>query len=216
MDIPYILFILTFLIFPIIAFVISINIRVDNFFKYFKIVGIIFLIHNIFFLFGFSLRGNYIDYFIFSFEYFFFSFVVFSIFKSKKIYFKIIGILGSIVIAFCFIIGFVGIFIFLFISQDFEIDEIFKFENNGKQYETRSHGFGGATLSNTRYTFETYRVFKYFPLEHKLDKTDFFDDRTNLNIGDQGLKISIIENKNNRKIIFQSSNGNIFSKPLKN
>lgn len=107
-----------------------------------------------------------------------------------------------------------GIFIFLFISQDFEIDKVFKFENNGKQYETRSHSFGGATLSDTRYTFETYRIFKYLPLEHKLDKTDFFDDKTDLNIGDLGLKISIIENKKSRKIIFQSSNGNIFSKLL--
>ena len=214
MDTTYYLLLQTFLIFPLLALVIAINFRPKKLFDSFKIAGAFFLIQNILFLFGFSLRDDYVDHFVFSLEYFFFCFIVFSLFKTSNIYIKIFRVFSTIIIVFGFIIGCFGIFLFPFVSQGYQTDMTFNFESNNKQYETRRYSFGGATLSNTRYTFETFRTFKYLPIEYKLDKTDFFDDRTSLNIDDPELKISIVENKNVQQIVFKSSNGKVFSKQI--
>src|SRR3989442_1439956 len=153
MDTTYILLLLTFLIFPLIALVVAINFRVKNLYESFKVIGAIFLIHNIFFLFGLSLKNDYPDYFIFSAEYFFFCFIIFSLYKTRNIYIKILRILATVFIAFGFIIGCFGIFLFLFVTQDYETDMTFHFTSNDKTYETRRYSFGGATLDNTKYTF---------------------------------------------------------------
>ena len=214
MDTIYILLLLTFLIFPLIAFVIAINFRVKNLYESFKVVGAIFLIHNIFFSFGFSLRGDYPDYIIFSAEYFFFCFIIFSLYKTRSIYIKILNVLTTVFIAFGFIIGCFGIFLFLFITQDYQTDMTFNFKTKDKNYETRRYSFGGATLDNTKYTFETYRVYKYFPFENKVDKTIFFDTESKVAIDEAGLKITIKTIDNKERIIFKDREGNEFSKLL--
>jgi hypothetical protein len=214
MDTTYILLLLTFLIFPLVALVIAINFRVKNIYESFKIVGAIFLIHNIFFWFGFSLRGDYPDYFIFSAEYFFFCFIIFSLYKAGNIYIKILRVLATVFIAVGFIIGCVGIFLFLFVTQDHETDMTFHFKTNDKTYETRRYSFGGATLDNTKYTFETYGVYKYLPFESKVDKTIFFDTESKVAIDEAELKITIKRIDNKERIIFKDREGNEFSKLL--
>lgn len=85
--------------------------------------------------------------------------------------------------------------------MEYEADRIFHFESNNKNYETRRYSFGGATLSDTRYTFETYREFKYLPIEHKVDKTSFLDTKTYLDISEPQLKIKVVENAKVKKIV---------------
>ncbi|MCX6352868.1 MAG: hypothetical protein NTX03_13570 [Bacteroidetes bacterium] len=111
------------------------------------------------------------------------------------------------------IIGVIGSILFLVISQDYESDKKFNFTDEGKSYETRRYSFGFATLDDTRYTFETYRTFKYLPFEILIDKTNFFDTKTKLNIGGE-IKIEVKENGNIETITFKSPNGNTFSKTL--
>ena len=214
MSLIYYILLTTFLGFPIIGLVLSKYTTLDKHLTFWKILIAFFAVHNVFFFLGYSLKGDYIDYVIFSIEYFFFCLIIFLLFKSAHAYVKIFRVLGAIAISLGFIIGLFGILFFIFVSLDYETDKIFHFQNNDKSYETRSYSFGGATLSDTKYTFETYRYFRYLPIEHKLDKTIFFDDKTDLNIQEPTLNITIRENENSMQIIFKSTNGNTFSKTL--
>jgi len=90
----------------------------------------------------------------------------------------------------------------------------FHFKTKDKTYETRRYSFGGATLDNTKYTFETYRVYKYFPFENKVDKTIFFDTESKVAIDEADLKIAIKTIDNKERIIFKDREGNEFSKLL--
>ena len=166
------------------------------------------------FVFGYSLKGDYVDYFVFSLEYLAFCVTVVLLFKSTNIYAKIFRVFGTIAISFGFIIGLIGILMFIAISQDYEADKFFYFESNSKTYETRRYSFDFATLANTRYTFKTYRTFKYLPIEKKIDTTDFFDDKTDLQIDENDLKISLFNADNKQQILFKSTNGHTFSKSL--
>ncbi|HVX48939.1 MAG TPA: hypothetical protein VHB48_02240, partial [Chitinophagaceae bacterium] len=72
---------------------------------------------------------------------------------------KFVRVVGLIIIYIGALIGACGIFLFIFIAQDYEPDKYVRFSSEGTLYETRQYAFGGATLSNTRYTFETYRQY---------------------------------------------------------
>lgn len=208
MDKTEALFFLTFLIFPIVAVFISVNINRSKVFKILKPLIVFYLIHNISFLFGFSLKGDYIDCSIFSLEYFLFCLVIFTSFQFKSIYIRIISVLGSIIIIIVFIAG--GLFI-LMVSYSYQADKVFHFESNKDFYETRRYVFGHATLADTRYTFNTYKVYSYLPFEKKIDETILYDTEY-LEIDEGNLKISIEVNEGQRKILFKDEQGNIFKK----
>ncbi len=214
MGFTYIILILTSLVFPILGLTISKFIQINKIPKFTKIIIAFYLSHNLFYYFGFSLKGDYVDYIIFSSEYLMFCMAVFLLIKKNNIYLKIFSILGLIIISIVFFVGLAGIYLFYFVGQDFETDKVFHFTNNDKPYETRRFSFGGATLSNTRFTFETYRIYNYLPFERKIDKTDFFDTETNLIINEDQLKIDIIKIGNSEQIKFQSTNGNNFTKKI--
>jgi hypothetical protein len=214
MDTTYYLLLLTFLAYPIVGLILSRFITLDKISNLIKPTILLFLIYNVFFAIGYSLKGDYADYIIFSIEYLAFCFATCLSFKIKNTYVKAFRVVGTIVISFGFIIGLIGIFMFIPISQDFESDKIFHFISNDKTYETRRYSFGFATLSDTRYTFKTFRVYKYLPFEKKIDKTNFFDTKTDLLIYEDALKISIIDSGDRKQIRFISTNGRTFSKFL--
>ena len=214
MGTTYYIFLLTFLGYPIVALTLSKFITLDKGSKLIKPTIFFFLTHNILFAFGYSLKGDYIDYFVFSFEYLILCLSIVLLFKSSNAYAKIFRVFGAIAISLGFIVGLFGILMFAVISQDYETDKIFHFESNTKTYETRRYSFGFATLADTRYTFRTYRTYKYFPIEREIDTTDFFDDKTDLQINEANLKISIVSIDNSEHILFKSTNGRIFSKSL--
>jgi len=215
MELTYYLFLLSFLGFPILALVIANNTKVDRLVKYKKLIIALFVIHNLLFWVGLSLKGDYIDYFIFSIEYFVFCLIAFLLKGQTNLWTRLFRIVSLIGVSLLFIVGLVGILLFLIISMDYETDKIFRFTSKDKTYETRRYAFGFATTSDTRYTFETYRTFGIFPIEYKIDKTDFFDTKTNLRISEPQLKIEILSKNNKEQIHFISTNGNEFIKPLK-
>ena len=215
MEFSYYLFLLTLLGFPILALVIANNAKIDRLLKYKKSFIAFFLIHNLLFWLGLSLKGDYFDYLIFSIEYFIFCLIVFLLKGQTNLLTRLFSIVSIIGVVFFFIVGLVGILLFIVISMDYETDKIFKFSSNDKSYETRRYAFGFATTSNTRYTFDTYRTFSIFPIEYKIDKTDFFDTETNLRISEHQLKIEILRKNNKEQIRFISTNGNEYIKLLK-
>jgi hypothetical protein len=174
-----------------------------------------FIFHAICFFLGISLRGDYSDYCVFSLEYLVFCFIIFRLFKRGNLYARIVGVLGVTAIAFVFLLGVPGVLLFIVVSQDMEPDHVFRFTDNGEKYETRRFSFGFATLGNTRYSFDTYRIINYLPIEREIDQTDFFDTRTKLNIGEKQLQIHVQQDKDSNKIVFSSTNGNSFSKSLR-
>jgi hypothetical protein len=199
--------------FPIFALVISKKVEIKRYQNIFRIWVGVFLLHNLLFFIGFSLYGDYIDYLIFAVEYFAFCLLIFSI-STDKLYAKVLRILGIIGISFGGLIGLVGILLFIVVSQDYESDKKIQFENYGDRYEVRRYSFGFATLDDIRYTFETYRRYKYFPVEYKIDKTDFFDSKTRVNISEDSLAIYIAKNGTEKDLVFKSSDGNFFLKKL--
>jgi len=214
MNPTYIIFILTFLIFPIIGLVLSKYINPKKVSRLFKPTIAFFLMHNILFAIGYSVKGDYFDYCIFSLEYSIFCFVIFLLFKYPPKNSKLIRALGMLIFSIGFIIGAFGILFFIIFCQDYETDKVFHFTSNAKDYETRRYSFGAATLDDTRYTFETYRNYRCLPFEKKIDKTDFFALKTNLQIREDELQISILTTGDKEQLLFKSTNGHTFLKPL--
>lgn len=209
----YWLLLITFLCFPIIGIILSNNKHLEKLSKYRNWIIFFFLIHNILFYFGLSLKGDYVDYIIFSFEYLIICLTIFSLKGQTNWIYRGLKTVGFIGIIFGFFFGLVGILFFIVLTMDLETDKVFRYTCKDKSYETRRYSFGFATLDNTRYTFETYRTLNVIPLEYKIDKSDFFDDKTKLNIAEDELKIDI--NADKKSLTFISTNGNTFTKTIK-
>ncbi len=87
-------------------------------------------------------------------------------------------------ISWTIVLYFVVVF-FHCISQDYKADKIFILKAAVASTKQEDIVLVSLTFGDTRYTFETYREYSsYAFFERKIDKTDFFDDKTNLNIGD--------------------------------
>lgn len=211
-NLSYRLFLLTFLVYPFIGLILSRSLPRDHKPKLIKGIITFFLIHNVLFALGFSLKGDNIDYLIFSTEYLCLCYLVFRL-KSTSLYAKTLKVIGMIGIGLGGLVGVVGILLFIVISQDYDADKIFHFESSGNSYETRRYSFGFVASVNMRYTLETYREYGYLPFEKKIDKTVFFDNKTNLNI-DGALEIDIRTSSNRQQILFKDTEGNVFSKSL--
>jgi len=203
---------MTFLLFPILAIVIYQFIQFDKVSKLIKAVIGFLLLYDILFLFSFSFKGDFADYLIFSIEYLILCFAI--CLKSKETYAKLLRIAARTAVVIGFVIGLIGIFIFPVIAQNYKWDKTFHFVSNGKAYETRRYSFGFVTFANTRYTFETFRQYPFLPIEKKIDKTDFFDTKTNVSIDEDKLQINVQIINNKEIIFFKDSEGNIFSKLL--
>ncbi len=170
------------------------------------------LTHNFLFLVGYSIKGDYPDYLIFSLEYLVLCISVVLLYKSKSVYAKPFRFIGTAILSLGGLIGLIGIFLFIPISEEYEANKTFYFKANNIDYETRRYSFAFATIDNIKYTFDTYKVYPFL-IEKKIDSSVFFDTKTELNIGEDKLKISIGINEKN--LIFTSTNDKIFSKRIK-
>jgi hypothetical protein len=205
MNFTYCLYILTFLIFPTLGLLVSKKPIFTDAIKYNKILAVFFIVHNIAFFCGFSVKGDYLDYILFSIEYFYLTLIVLWLYKKTDIFSKIIRGLGITLLIIGFIQGLIGTIMFLVISQDFETDKIYRFQNIDKSYETRRYSFGFATQIDIRYTFVTYKNINFMPFEQKIDNTDFFGMKSNLDFGDEKFRVNIVDSLNTQQIVFCSS-----------
>jgi hypothetical protein len=211
MNPPYFLFLLTFLLFPLIGRVLGKyhppGIRSSSI----KLVAAIFLIYDALYYFGISLRGDYIDYVIFSLQYLLLCYVVFGT-NANTIYAKTAKGFGLAIIGLGTFVGAIGIFLFVVISQDYEAHRIFKTYDG--RYEIRSYSFDFVTLVDTRYTFDTYRSYRYLPFEIRIDRTNFFGTKTDLHFSDTRFDILTQAGEDELQLIFKDGHGNTFYKPL--
>lgn len=214
MNPTYIIYLLTFLGFPILGLVISKNIDFDRSKKYLKWILFILAIHNVLFFLHFSIKGDYTDYFIFSLEYLYFSLLVSLLYKSTNVFLKIFRRVGTTILVIGFLQGLLGIVMFIIISQDYETDKIYNFDLNDKAFQTRRYSFGFVTLDDTRYTFETYRRYKYLPLEKLINKTDLFDLKSELDFRDTNFNVNMKDSSSKQILEFSSTNGMKYTKTI--
>jgi hypothetical protein len=210
MNPTYIIYLLTFLGFPILGLVISRYLDIEKSKKYLKWTLLFFAIHNILYLLGISINGDYPDYFIFSLEYLFLSLNVSLLYKATSIYLKTFRIIGKVILVIGFLQGLIGIVMFIVVSQDYETDKIYTFKSSNHDYQTRRYSFGFTTLADTRYTFETYRKYNYLPLERLINKTDLFELNSDLNFRDDNFIVNVVDSSNKRTLEFTSTNGKTF------
>jgi hypothetical protein len=201
----YLIYLITFLAFPLLAMLITRLKWIKISRKKLLVLTGIFLIHNILFLIGISIIGDYPDYIVFSLEYLFFCYLVSRLKRNKftnlEFAFKI---LGSLLIGLGFLQGLIGIILFIVFSQDFDSDKIYRFENEKSHYETRRYTYGFATLADTRFTYETYKRFWYLPIEYKIDETVLYSEKNHIYFRDKSFKINVIKIGGKKKICFSS------------
>ncbi len=214
MNPTYSIYLLTFLGFPILGLVISKNIDFDRSKKYLKWILFILAIHNVLFFLHFSIKGDYSDYFIFSLEYLYFSLLVSLLYKSTNVFFKIFRRVGTTILVIGFLQGLLGIVMFMIISQDYETDKIYNFDLNDKAFQTRRYSFGFVTLDDTRYTFETYRRYKFLPFEKLINKTDLFDLKSELDFRDTNFNVNMKDSSSKQILEFSSTNGMKYTKTI--
>jgi hypothetical protein len=205
MGFPYYLLLIAFVGYPIISLILVEFLSPALIIRGLKFLLPIFLLYNIFRLSGWSFTGDYFDYLLCSFEYLAFSVVVCLAARNKIKFPRAVRIFGLISFLLGFALGLSGIILFVVVSKEIEADRKFKFNSGEHEYQTRRYSSGFATFSNTKYIFKTYKPGKLAFLEKKIDETVFYDDETELKIGEDNLKIRLIETQDPRKIIFESS-----------
>lgn len=206
MNPTYFIYLLTFLVFPVLGLVISRYIDLKKRKIFLRWTLVLFAIHNILFYFGLSIKGDYPDYIVFSLEYLFLSLTIFLLYKLTSGFSIIVRIIGTVLLFVGFVQGLIGVLMFIVISQDFETDKIYNFNSNNKDYQTRRYSFGFATLIDTKYTFETYREYDYLPFEKLINKTDLFELKSDLDFNDNNFVVNIKDNGDKKILEFSSTN----------
>jgi hypothetical protein len=207
MNPTYIIYLLTFLGFPILGFVISMYLDIERSKKYLQWIFFFFAIHNILFFLGLSIKGDYPDYFVFSSEYLFLCLTISLRYRSTDVYSKIFRIIGTVAIFIGFFQGLIGIVLFTVVSQDYETDRIYHFNSNSKNYQTRRYSFGFATLDDTRFTFETYRIYDYLPFEKLINRTDLSESKSGLDFSDNHFTVNLKDSVDKKTLEFSSTSG---------
>jgi len=210
----YYIYLLTFLVFPILILILYKYVDISKSKKYLKYPFLFFIVHNVLFYFDYSIKDDYPDYVIFSLEYLYFCLIIAILYKSKNIFSEIFRIIGTIIITIGFLQGIMGILFFILGAMDYDANKIYEYKFDGNTYEVRRYCAGFVTWSSTRYTYETYKHIKFTPFEKKIDKTIFLDTESNLNFEDDSLKIEIINKDEKQQIQFTSSDGNKFIKTI--
>lgn len=209
------LYLITLLLMPFLALIVS-SYLTWKAFRLLIFIGVpIFLLYDFFLITGYSLKGDYPDYCMWSLQYFFVFVAVMAYRKlATNMFTKVLRVMiytawiGSIVVV-------PGILLSFSIEMEYVYDKKFQFESDDKSYETRRFSFGFATLENTRYTFNTYHEFTYLPFERRIDESILFDDNSEFDgVGDT-LQMSISKVNGHQTLTFKAPGKGHFDKILK-
>jgi hypothetical protein len=133
----------------------------------------------------------------------------------KNIYAKILSVLMYTAWVAGIIVALPSFFLFAIVDMENESDKNFMFISNEKTYETRRFSYGFATLEFERYTFKTYREFKYLPFEKFIDESTFFAPGKAFDGVEGNLKLSIKETVGIQTLMFQALGKGHFEKKIK-
>lgn len=199
-------------LFPVVAIAIRNAVPLAAAQRYFIRSLPFFLIHNLFYAWGYSLKGDLADYLIFLSEY---MSVVLLIALCRRWrnnwYTKVISWTGGIIAVLLVLISpllFLGL-----TSSSFKPYKQFTFYSAKKCYHSRLYMEGFATSYSTRFTFKTYRHYKYLPFENQIDYTSFLDTEAG-EYPDGDISIYIDEETTPRSLIFRWPSGKEMTKPI--
>lgn len=206
---------ITFLLFPLIGLMLS-RYATKYIVEFGKWGVLIFLLYDVLYIFGYSIRGDYADLIGFSVEYLCFCSIILSInsYRIPEALKKIISTGGVMIQIFTGLIAGLGFFAAMLISSEYESDLSFKFIEGDNNYEVRRYSMGFVTSLYTDYRFETYRDYRFLPFEKKIDKTTLVDTISSINVADTALIFSIENDGNKRSLIMRSKNSGQFIKQL--
>ncbi len=210
------LYLLSLIILPIAGLILLSITEISNYYRVMIWMVLFFIIHNILFFFGYSLRGDNVDYIIITLEYPFVLLLFVSLADIwKNIYTKILRNLTITIIILGILVEMVNFINMFPTDMDYVCDKETHFISNTQSYEVRRYTFGFATLINTRCTFETYRTFKYLPFERLLDRTVFWDNRELFNISGD-LQFNIRSNASADTLVIKAKNTVVLKKRIDN
>lgn len=206
MPIVYFIYLLTFLVYPVIGLVIGSKIVFEDCKVLIVWLAGFFSLHNMLFFSGYSMSGDYPDYLIFSFEYLLFCTVVSSLlYSDRNAYTVVLRSVGAAAIVLGFVQGLIGVFLFIVIAQDYEADKVYSFTSEEANYQTRRYCFSFATLDDTRYTFETYKKYKSIPIERLINHTNLSELNSPLDLNDKNFTVAIKRQGTQQVLEFKSS-----------
>lgn len=212
MGFTFILYLTTFLAYPILALTLSGYIDFSKYKKTLKIISSLFILHNLMFYLGYSLRGDYEDYVVFSLEYLLFCIFLIAYFKSENSLMRVFRLLGIFIVLLGYVQLLFSFFLIPIFSQDFEADRIYNFEQNEKTYQSRRYSFGFATLNDITYTYKTYRIFQYLPFEKHINTSVFSSLEDDLEFKDPDFYIELSSDE--KFLEFHSSDGKTLLKKI--
>jgi hypothetical protein len=205
------------LVSPLVAYLLCRLIEPNRLLKPLTVIALIGLVHNLFYVYGLSLRGDIADYIVFAVEYFAFCGLVFAAFRlhRKANYIMIFAALGLIPIACGVCKSIPGSLVFLMMVQDSICDRTLQVASAHGRYETLRYTFGGATLSATRFNFETYDLFVLPAFERLVDDTTLFDNKTPLRLDSSLLTVTLRHSNSGIQLSFRDEMGTKFEKALR-
>ena len=203
MGIVYYLYIITFLVFPIVGIVGAKRLLSDRITGVMKLLIGLFLTHNVLFVLKYSLIGDLVDYIIFSLEFLMICILI-PVLNKGKDHLSMLGSIGAqFIVGLGVLQGLVGILLFIFVSQDYVVDETHRFETSFNTYEIRVYSFGGVTLMDTRFTYETYKLNGFLPIEKKMDVTVLWKFKGDVKV-DANLEIFLLDSNNHDYLEFKN------------
>ena len=160
------LIVFAFLVFPIGGVILSNIVYLPRVAKYVPYAIVFFALHNACYYFGYSIRGDYFDYITLSLEPPFLTLVLI-LWRDIRItwFTKLLSVVGYLLAAICVVIGVFWIFTFSLASASLVCNQKSTYNNAGESFEIRRYTLGDIVDSDRSYRFETYRTFKYLPLE---------------------------------------------------
>ncbi|NDV63737.1 hypothetical protein [Bacteroides sp. 224] len=202
------LYLATFIVYPLVAIFLSKHIvfRRDKYW----LLGVLLLPFISFWASAnsYSWVGNFFNYFWISLGYFFFCLYSYALARSKKLVFKIPGILGSIATVVGFIQLFFTFFAVCMMTIGSDSDKEYKIHHQGEEYIVRQYILSFVTLMNETHTFVTYKQCKNLPFEKRVDKASFrSQDDPPVDFRDPYFRIEIGGDQGSEWIKFSSLNG---------
>ena len=206
---------ITFLLLPLVGLMLS-RYATKYIVEFGKWGTLLFLLYDVLYFLGYSIRGDYADAVWFSIEYLFFCSILSSInyYSIPEILKKVIRTGGLMIQIFAGLIVGLGFFAVMLISADYKSDLSSKFIEGNNNFEVRRYSIGFVTSLYTDYRFETYRDYRFLPFEKKIDETTLVDTVSSINVADTDLIFSIENDGNKKSLIMRSKNGGQFVKRL--
>lgn len=172
-----------------------------------------FLLYDLAFYCGYSIKGDYPDYVIFSLQYLWFCTLIFSI-KWEVLWHKMLKMAGLLLVGLGYVVGFLGaIIIFILASFDMESNRQFHITKDGMNYDIRIFSNGGWVGSMyTYYTFDAYK--KLGPLEYRLISIRISNGDSKLNFRGN-LQFSIVDSTKKQFFVVTDDKGVRLTSPTR-